>query len=93
MSLICWRETFVPYTSARWACTSPVGIPLATRETTIESTPRSRRHRLGTVVGANVPSRSRGTSMPTGPTSVSTVLDRRPLREFSPLRPSTACLS
>ena len=38
-------------------------------------------------------SRSRGTSISTGPISVSTVFVRVPLREFPPSRPATACLS
>jgi hypothetical protein len=33
-------------------------------------------------LGSNVASRSRGTSSSTGPTSVTTVLERLPLREF-----------
>jgi len=34
------------------------------------------------MVGSNVPARSRGTSISTGPISVSTVFVRVPLREF-----------
>jgi hypothetical protein len=90
---ICWRDTLVPYTSARCACTSPVDIPRATSEITISSTPRNRRTRFGTVAGAKEASRSRGTSMSTGPTSVITVLVRAPLRELPPLRPAASCLS
>jgi hypothetical protein len=39
------------------------------------------------------PSRSRGTSTGTGPTSVSTVLPRAPLREFPPFLPAGSPLS
>jgi hypothetical protein len=34
-----------------------------------------------------------GTSISTGPISVSTVLARVPLREFPPVRPDGSCLS
>ena len=40
---------------------------------------------MPTIFGSKLPSRSRGTSISTGPTSVSTLLPRRPLREFSPV--------
>ena len=73
---------------------SPVVSPLAYSEITIASTSVSRRCRFATMTGSNVPSRSRGTSISTGPAaSVSTVLGRVPLRELPPVRPSTACLS
>jgi hypothetical protein len=74
------REISVEYTSARWASTSPVVRPLAVSEITIESTPSSRRWPLRTVNGSNVPSRSRGTSISTGPISVITVFERVPFR-------------
>ena len=85
------RLTSVPYVSARWACTSPVVSPFAVSEMTIESTPFSRRCRFLTVAGSKLLSRSRGTSMSTGPTSVITVFDRVPLRELPPLRPAESC--
>ena len=56
-------DTSVPYTSARWAHTSPVVNPLAVNEMTRLSTPPKRRCRLATICGVNVPSRSRGTSI------------------------------
>jgi hypothetical protein len=43
---------------------------------------------LRTILGSKVPSRSRGTSMSTGPTSVTTILDRFPFREFDVARPA-----
>jgi hypothetical protein len=84
-------ETSAPYTSARCAAISPVVSPFAAREITSSSTPASRRCRLRTIFGSNDPSRSRGTSSSTSPTSVSTVFDLTPLRELPLLRPSTAC--
>lgn len=42
----------------------------------MSSTPVSRRCRFLTICGSNEPSRSRGTTISTGPTSVSTVLRR-----------------
>jgi hypothetical protein len=89
----CSRDIDVPYTSARCAWTSPVVSPFAVSEITISSTPPRRRCRLRTNCGSNVPARSRGTSISTGPTSVITVLARVPLRELSPLRPAESCLS
>jgi hypothetical protein len=50
--------------------------PFADSEITNSSTPESRRLRLATIFGSNEPSRSRGTSICTGPTSVKTVLAR-----------------
>ena len=41
----------------------------------------------------NVASMSRGTSISTGPISVSTVFDRTPLRELPRFRPTGSCLS
>jgi len=40
------RDTSVPYTSAKCACTFPVVSPFAVREVTISSTPRRRRWRF-----------------------------------------------
>jgi hypothetical protein len=86
-------DTSAPYTSARCAQISPWVRPLADSDTTRSSMPPSRRARLGTITGAKLPSRSRGTAMSTGPTSVSSVLARRPLRELPPSRPAGSCLS
>lgn len=61
--------------------------PLAYRDGATSSTSFSRRCRFLTMTGSNEPSRSRGTSMVTGPTpSVVTVLTVVPLRVFA-LRP------
>ena len=61
--------------------------PLAYRDSTTSSTSFSRRCRFLTMTGSNEPSRSRGTSMVTGPTpSVVTVLTVVLLRVFA-LRP------
>ena len=62
--------------------------PFALNDKTISSIPVNRRCRFLTICGSNVDSVSRGTSMVTGPISVSTVFARRPLREFPPSRPS-----
>jgi len=86
-------DTCAPDTSAGCAQISPCVSPLADNDTTRSSTPPSRRDRFGTIAGLNVPSRSRGTAMSTGPTSVNSVLPRRPLRELPPLRPTGSCLS
>jgi hypothetical protein len=51
-------------------------------DSTTSSTPLSRRCRFLTICGSKLPPRSRGTSISTGPTSVSTILDRTPSREF-----------
>ena len=84
------RETCAPYTSAKCAAISPVVRPLAAREITSSSTPDRCRWRFLTIRGSNDPSRSLGTSIVTSPTSVSTVFDLTPFREFPLLRPSTA---
>lgn len=52
-----------------------------------------RRCRLRTVCGSKLLSRSRDTSMSTGPISVSTVFERVPLRVLPWLRPSMAYFS
>jgi hypothetical protein len=72
---------------------SPCVRPFADSESTISSTPVSRRCRFLTMAGSKEPSRSRCTSIPTGPMSVSTVLDRVPLRELPPSLPAGSCLS
>jgi hypothetical protein len=70
---------------------TPVVKPLAYNDSTISSTPNSRRCRLFTICGSNDPSRSRGTSISTCPVaSVSTVFDRVPLRTFAELRSAVA---
>jgi hypothetical protein len=48
---------------------------------------------LRTVNGSKLPSRSRGTSISTGPISVITVFERVPLRLLPWLRPSAACFA
>ena len=58
--------------------------PLAYNDRTISSTSPRRRWRFLTICGSNVPARSRGTSISTGPVFAgSTVLERVPLRMFS----------
>lgn len=90
---IVWRDTSAPWTSARWAWTSPVVRPFAASEITISSTPDRRFCRFSTILGSKEPPRSRGTAVFTGPTSVSTVLARVPLRELPPFFPAGSCLS
>ena len=51
--------------SAHFAEISPVVRPLAYSDSTISSTPLSRRCRFFTICGTNVPARSRGTSIST----------------------------
>ncbi len=75
------------------AWTSPVVRPFAASEMTISSTPDRRFCRFLTIFGSKLPSRSRGTAISTGPTSVSTVLARVPLRELPPFFPAGSCLS
>ena len=77
-------DTLAPYTSSKWAAISPVVNPRADSDNTIWSIPSRRRFRFGTITGVNEPSRSRGTSISTGPISVNTVFDREPLRMFIP---------
>jgi hypothetical protein len=92
VEIVC-RETSAPYTSAKCAAISPVVKTLADKEITMSSTPVSRRWRFLTICGSKVPSRSRGTASSTGPTSVSTVLPRIPLRELPPFFPAGSPLS
>lgn len=73
-------DTSEPYTSARCALMSPCVIPRADRDSTMSSIDPSRRCRLATTMGSNVPARSRAMSIWTGPALVSTVLDRVPIR-------------
>ena len=91
VEMVC-LDTSAPYTSARCAEISPWVNPLADNEITRSSTPVSRRCRFATILGSNEASRSRGTSMSTGPASVSSVFARLPLREFPPSRPAGSCL-
>ena len=91
LEMVSWL-TEAPYTSPKWALISPVVGPLADSDRTSSSPPSSRRWRLCTITGSNVLSRSRGTSIVTGPICVRTVLGRVPLREFSPFRPATSRL-
>ena len=101
MSLSTWsvtretrsREIEVSYTCSQWATMSLVVIPLAYNEMTASSNPASRRRCLGTITGANVPSRSRGTSTVTFPISVVTVFGVDPLRELPRFRPAGSPLS
>jgi len=91
VEIVC-LDTSAPYTSAMCAEISPVVNPLADSEITMSSTPDSRRCRLATIFGSNEDSRSRGTASSTGPASVSTVLERRPLRELPLPRPAESLL-
>ncbi len=86
-------ETLTPSTSATWAAISPVVRPFALSDNTVSLTPVSRRCRFFTICGSNVEPVSLGTSICTGPISVSTVFVRVPLREFPLPRPDTACFS
>jgi hypothetical protein len=85
-------DTDTSYTSARCAATSPVVNPFAVNEMTRSSIPDRRRCRFATIRGMNDASRSRGTSISTGPASVTTVFARVPFREFPPSRPTRSCL-
>jgi len=83
-----------PYTSAKCAQISPVVNPLAYNEIAIASTSLRRRCLFLTMTGANVPARSRGTSMVTSPAaSVRTVLGRVPLRMFPAPPDGARCFS
>lgn len=57
----------------------PVPDPLADNEITRSSTPDRRRCRLATIFGSNEESLSRGTAIPTGPASFSTVFTAPPV--------------
>ena len=67
--------------------------PLALSESTISSIPVSRRCRLRTIFGSKLDSVSLGTSISTGPISVSTVFERVPLRELPLPRPAGSFFS
>jgi hypothetical protein len=76
----------VPYTCRRWCRMSRTLIPCAYREMIMSSRPpETRSDRLGTSRGSNMPARSRGTSIPTGPIPVCTFLLIVPLRELPEL--------
>ena len=72
--------TSTPYWSARKPCTSRTVMPRAYMAMILSSKPVKRRSCLGMSSGSNDASRSRGTSMRSGPSSVSTVLPLLPLR-------------
>ncbi len=63
-------DTLAPQISARCAEISPVVKPFALSDNTMSSTPPRPRQCSRTIVGSKVPSRSRGTSISTEPTSV-----------------------
>src|SRR5919205_583715 len=73
----------------------PSSRPFAYNDNTTSSTSPRRRCRFFTMVGLNVPSRSRGTAISTSPTaSESTVFGRQPLRIFADSRSGSApCFS
>ena len=72
---------------------SPCVIPRADSESTMSSIDPSRRCRLATTTGSNVPARSRGTSISTGPHLVRTVLARVPLRALPSAEAPFSCFS
>ena len=78
--LIRSGETSVPYISARNPWISRTVIPRAYSARILSSKPVNRRSCLAISRGSNVPSRSRGTSIGNGPSSVSTVLLPVPFR-------------
>lgn len=67
--------------------------PHADNDSTISSTPVRRRCRFLTICGSKLPAVSRGTFTSTGPTSVSTVLARVPLRLLPLFFPAGSCFS
>ena len=73
-------DTSVAYISAKNPWISRIVIPRAYIATILSSKPVNRRSCLGMIWGSKLPARSRGTSMRTGPSSVSTVLGLLPLR-------------
>lgn len=79
--------------SSKWAAISPVVNPFALSDNTTSSMPVNRRCLLRTIFGSNDDSVSRGTSISTGPTSVSTVFDLVPFRELPLPLPAGSCLS
>jgi hypothetical protein len=79
-ALIKSGETSTAYISFRNAWISRTVNPRAYRAITLSSKPVNRRSCLGMIWGSNVPSRSRGTSIGTGPSSVNTVFALVPFR-------------
>ena len=73
-------DTSVPYCSARKPWISRIVMPRAYMATILSSKPVKRRSCLGMRIGSNRPSRSRGMSIRSGPSSVSTVFLVTPLR-------------
>ena len=68
--------------SATWSTMSCVVNPFAYSDSTWSSNPDSRLACFGTITGSKLPSRSRGASIVTGPTSVCSVFELVPLRLF-----------
>jgi hypothetical protein len=89
--MVC-LDTAAPEISATCAEISPWVNPFADNEITRSSIPESRRCRFATITGSNEDSRSRATSISTGPAPLSTVFGRVPFREFPPVRPAGSCL-
>ena len=75
--------TSVAYCSARKPWISRTVMPRAYMATILSSNPVNRRSCLGMSSGSKLPSRSRGTSIRSGPSSVRTVLPVLPLRWLS----------
>lgn len=73
-------ETSVAYCSSKNPWISRTVMPRAYMATILSSKPVKRRSCFGISSGAKLPSRSRGTSIRTGPSPVSTVLAPLPLR-------------
>src|SRR5579859_937448 len=83
----------VPYSSESCAWMSRTLMPRAYMPRILSSKPVNRRWYFFTSCGSNVPLRSRGIAIGTGPCSVWSVLVPLPLRELPLPRPSTACSS
>ena len=73
-------DTSVPYCSLRKPWISRIVIQWAYMATILSSKPVKRRSCLGIRTGSKLPTRSRGTSIFNGPSSVRTVLPLTPLR-------------
>lgn len=72
-----------PIVFPRWCWMPRTVMPPAYRDMIISSSPPSLPERLGTNLGANEPSLSRGTCTAASPTGVDSVLGHEPLREFA----------
>lgn len=83
----------VPIVFSRWCWMSRTVMPPAYRDMIISSSPPSLLECLGTNLGVNEPSLSRGTCTVTSPTGVDSVLGYEPLREFACLPPAFDSLS